>query len=378
MAEDTGIQWAGDENRMGATWNPWMGCTKVAENRAGMPGSACDFCYAETFAEPKYRKRVRDDLEAAGIEVTDDFSVVPLWGQHGIRQRVVTNWEAPITWDRKAAEGGYRLRVFTASLADVFESHKSIQPEWRAHLFDLVERCRNLDWQVLTKRPGSIQHMIPKGWKAHWPRNCWIGTSVEHHGTVSRIEHLLALPGNPPVRFLSCEPLLSEIDLRPYLGADKINWVIAGGETGTGARPTDLDWVRSLRDQCAAAGVPFFYKQPGTIAGRGQHKVEVPDIDDPEKKRDQWRLDDRHWWEWPVVQDPMKRRRGRPKNTHRGLRAALDSSERQARKRSLRRHDEEAGWEEVIARWLGPLPRDKRKEAAERLRKAITRALKNT
>lgn len=252
MAENSGIEWTHH------TFNPWTGCTKVSP--------ACDHCYAEGWAK-----------RSGHVE----------WGPHGERRRTKT-WGNPVKWNRQAAAEGRRFRVFCASLADVFDNHKSIQLAWRDDLWKLIADTPHLDWLLLTKRPQNISRFVP-GWMGphSWPKNAWIGTTVENQEEADRrIPHLLRVPAE--VHFLSCEPLLGPVDITPHLwgtatpcsdcpkDADcicgsrtreqldpwrSINWVITGGESGPNFRSAEPDWFRSLRDQCIAAGVPFLFKQ---------------------------------------------------------------------------------------------------------------------
>jgi protein gp37 len=144
-------------------------------------------------------------------------------------------------------------------MADVFEPRADLDP-WRNRLWDLIERTPQLDWLLLTKRPGHIKHVYP--WVARARENVWLGTTAENQRWADRrIERLVGIQAH--VRFLSCEPLLSAINLRPWLSKHHINWVIAGGESGSEARPTHPNWVRSLRDQCDLYSVPFHFKQWG-------------------------------------------------------------------------------------------------------------------
>lgn len=225
MAENSKIEWTDH------TFNPWIGCTKVSP--------ACDHCYAEAL-----------DKRWNGGE---------RWGPHAIRTRTsAANWKKPLQWDRKAEQLGVRYRVFCASLADVFDNHKSIEPKWRLDLFDLIEDTPNLDWLLLTKRPQNALKFFPVEWAAHGaPRNVWIGTTVENQEEYDRrIGPLERLPAE--IKFLSMEPLLGPVDLGP----DRlVDWVIVGGESGPDYRPADLDWFRSLRDQCARLDIPFLFKQ---------------------------------------------------------------------------------------------------------------------
>ena len=228
MGEQTGIEWADH------TFNPWIGCTKVS--------AACDNCYAERWGA------------RFGVQ----------WGNHDRRRTSVATWRQPLTWNHAAKAAGVRRRVFCASLADVFDNQ--VPDQWRWDLFDLIGQCPDLDWMLLTKRPQNIEKMLP-GPLLPFYQNVWIGTTVENQGEADRrIPHLLRTVAAR--RFLSCEPLLSPLDLWLYLDplrlfARHIDLVIVGGESGPGARPMHPDWARSLRDQCSAADVPFFFKQHG-------------------------------------------------------------------------------------------------------------------
>jgi protein gp37 len=246
------------------TFNPWWGCSKVS--------AACTHCYAETFA-----KRTGHDV----------------WGPGKPRRFFGPNhWEQPIKWDEAAAKAGERQRVFCASMADVFEDYlgpdRDTLIDTRRALFNLIKQTPNLDWLLLTKRPENVLQMTP-AWVLHFfPENIWVGTTVENQEQAKkRIPELLKIPAN--VRFLSCEPLLGEVNLteqtifgsknlldepiqtnvgRTKTGAIKkgVHWIICGGESGPGARPMHPQWARSLRDQCQAANVPFFFKQWGEWA----------------------------------------------------------------------------------------------------------------
>lgn len=240
------------------TFNPWWGCVNVS------PG--CDNCYAEAFAK------------RTGHAV---------WGKDsGRRFFGDKHWAEPLKW---------KGRVFCASMADVFEMNQ-VLGESRHRLFNLIEATPLLTWQLLTKRPENVARLAPKSWLRNWPEHVWLGTTVEDQTRANlRVPRLLSVPG-VKVRFLSCEPLLSSVDLSPWLGIEwmdalrvpgdpesfrgeggwgaemfatlagerpGIGWLICGGESGPKHRPLDLDWARDLRDQCAAAEVPFFFKQVG-------------------------------------------------------------------------------------------------------------------
>jgi protein gp37 len=277
MGENTAIEWATH------TFNPWTGCLRVSP--------ACDNCYAAAQAKRSPR-------------------TFGSWEPGAERKRTSeAYWRQPLAWNRKAEAEGRRARVFCASMADVFDN--AVPVMWRNDLWDLIERTPHLDWLLLTKRPQLIAKMLPyTGWDPPWP-NVWLGTTVENQAEADRrIPQLLAVPAAR--RFLSCEPLLGPLRIRQWLmsGTDPgrcancgrghgftrcpnyggvalarspmdgndfgcstfrrqhfaLDWVIAGGESGPGARASHPAWFRSLRDQCAAAGVSFFFKQWGDWA----------------------------------------------------------------------------------------------------------------
>jgi protein gp37 len=225
MAKDSEIEWTHH------TFNPWWGCVKVSP--------ACAHCYAESWA-----KRVGMDL----------------WGGKAQRRFFsAKHWQEPVRWNEAARTRGVRARVFCASMADVFEPRKELDP-WREQLWALIEQTPWLDWLLLTKRPGNIKHVYP--WASDSRENVWLGTTAETQKWADiRVERLLSVDAR--VRFLSCEPLLSGIDLSVWLQNRKIDWVIAGGESGGQARPTHPNWIRTLRDQCRDSDVPFHFKQWG-------------------------------------------------------------------------------------------------------------------
>lgn len=229
------------------TFNPWVGCTKVSDG--------CKHCYAEALMDKRFGR----------VE----------WGVNGTRKRTsAANWREPLKWNRDAQAAGIRQRVFCASLADVFEDRPELA-EWRSDLFDLIYSTPHLDWLLLTKRPENVLDMVPANWHAWLPANVWIGTSIENQAAADeRIPHLLRIPAS--VRFLSMEPLLGPVDLDHVVSPGSletlrgVQWVIVGGESGTKARPMHPDWVRSIRDQCQADGVPFFFKQWGEYDAVGR------------------------------------------------------------------------------------------------------------
>ena len=228
MARDSRIEWTDH------TFNPWWGCTKVSP--------ACDHCYAESWA-----KRVGFDIWSTGKPrrfLSDAY------------------WRQPIRWNAAAKRDGARARVFCASMADVFEWKKGLSA-WRDRLWSLIEETPALDWLLLTKRPHLVRRLAP--WGEDWPANVWVGTTVESQRWVDkRLPHLAEVPAR--VRFLSCEPLLDEVALADWLGRGTVNWVIAGGESGPHARPSDPSWFYAIRDDCTEHEIPFHFKQWGEWA----------------------------------------------------------------------------------------------------------------
>lgn len=221
MSENSGIEWTDN------TWNPLRGCTKVS------PG--CDHCYAETFAE-RFRGTVGHPYE------------------NGFDLRLVPEHLAdPFKWSKSC-------RVFVNSMSDMF--HKDIPEEYIQEMVEIMMKCNWHIYQILTKRSAIMQRMLNGILNfANEAPHIWWGVSVEDkmHG-LPRIDHLRKAPAK--IRFLSIEPLLEdlgEVDLTD------IHWVIVGGESGSGARPMEENWVLSLRDQCIKQKVPFFFKQWGGV-----------------------------------------------------------------------------------------------------------------
>ncbi len=189
-----------------------------------------------------------------------------VWGRRGARRTFgASHWAKPLKWNRDAERQGRRLRVFCASMADVFEDHPALLDE-RQRLWTLIAQTPWLDWQLLTKRPENVASLVP--WGRIWPFNVWIGVSVENQEWAERRAPLLAeIPAG--VRFLSCEPLLEVVDLSRWLEpSPQIDWVIVGGESGPRARAMNLAWATSLVAQCRSAGVAVFVKQLGTAWAR--------------------------------------------------------------------------------------------------------------
>ncbi len=236
MADNSAIEWTE------ATWNPVTGCDKVS------PG--CAHCYAETFAErwrgvPEHPYKQGFDLK--------------LWPNR---------LDVPLRWRRPR-------RIFVNSMSDLFHAH--VPKDFVAQIWDVMARCPQHIFQVLTKRPERMAR-----WTLEHPpsRNVWLGTSVEDARVVHRIDRLRECRAH--VRFLSLEPLIGPL---PDLDLDGIHWVIVGGESGHHHRPIDPSWVRDLRDQCHAAHVAFFFKQWGGRTSKARGRL----------------LDDREWSEMPRV-----------------------------------------------------------------------------
>lgn len=229
MAEISGISWTD------ATFNPWIGCTRVSP--------ACANCYAAR--DNERRKWVAD-------WGSDENPNTPR------RRTSVSNWNNPLRWNRKAAESGRPLRVFCASLADVFDNQ--VPDEWRADLWQLLRETPHLRWILLTKRIGNAAKMLPPDFPF---ANVGLMSTLENQAVWDRdFRKLMATPA--AWHGISAEPLLSHIDI----GDAKPDWIITGGESGPGFRSLDMDAVRSLRDQCRRNGITFHHKQNGGFRGK--------------------------------------------------------------------------------------------------------------
>lgn len=229
MAEQSAISWTD------ATFNPWIGCTRVS------PG--CDHCYA-----------ARDNERRKWVDG---------WGS-GVPRRRTKTWGDPLKWNRKAAETGYRPRVFCASLADVFDNE--VPNEWRTDLWQLLRDTPNLRWMLLTKRIGNAAKMLPADWP--FPHVGLMATMVNQEEYDRDRFKLRDVPA--PWRGISAEPLLGRIilDHASHIRDRWLDWVITGGESGPGFRRLDMDAVRYLRDQCTALGITFHHKQNGGVRGK--------------------------------------------------------------------------------------------------------------
>lgn len=228
MGQNTKIEWADH------TWNPWIGCTKVSP--------ACDRCYAAAMMDERLN-RVR-------------------WGSGEDRKLTSAgNWNEPLRINRRAAKAGRIETVFCLSLGDIWDNE--VDPAWRHAAFRVMESTPHLVYLLLSKRIGNAVRMcdVEKGAEP-LPRNAAIGATMVNQAEWDRDIGKLKDAGQrlgALFTFTSIEPMLGPIDTHGLLP----DWVIVGGESGLGARPMHPDWARVLRDQCSAAGVPFFFKQWG-------------------------------------------------------------------------------------------------------------------
>lgn len=223
MSDRSSIEWTD------ATWNPTTGCDRIS--------AGCDHCYALTLAgrlqamgSPKYQTAGDPRTSGPGFGLA----------LHPSALDIPRRWRAP-------------RRVFVNSMSDLFHARVP-EPYIRAVLAVMADTPRHR-YQLLTKRSRRLARLAGS---LPWPDNVWVGVSVESAAVLDRVDDLRAVPA--AVRWLSCEPLLGPL---PGLDLTGIGWVVAGGESGRGARPMDPRWVQDLRDRATAASVPFFFKQWG-------------------------------------------------------------------------------------------------------------------
>ncbi|MGH6753370.1 MAG: DUF5131 family protein [Bradyrhizobium sp.] len=246
MADKSGIEWTD------ATVNFWWGCTKV--------GPGCDHCYAEAI-DRRYggthwglgapRRKIKGAV-ALIHRLDNDYS----W------------WSADHFGGFLPATCGPRRRVFVQSMSDLLDTEVPL--EWFAEAWEHIEACSRLAIQVVTKRVSVIEKRLAAIGRTSWPRHAGLIVTVVNQVEAGRdVPRLISLKKALSIPWigLSIEPMLGPIDLTPWL-AD-LDWIISGGESGPHARPMHPDWVRSIRDQCAAAGVPFHHKQNGEFASEG-------------------------------------------------------------------------------------------------------------
>jgi protein gp37 len=231
VSEFSAIEWTE------ATWNPVTGCDRIS------PG--CDHCYAlslsarlKRMGQPAYQRDGDPRTSGPGFGLT----------LHPDRVDQPRRWRRPRV-------------VFVNSMSDLF--HKDVPTEFIGRVFDVMRDCPQHTFQVLTKRPKRMSRVLAAYYEANGQEpfpNVWLGTSIETSPYAWRADHLRATAA--AVHFISAEPLLGPLD---DLDLDGIDWLIAGGESGTDHRPVDREWVRSLRDRCINEGVAFFFKQWGGI-----------------------------------------------------------------------------------------------------------------
>jgi protein gp37 len=229
MAEITKIEWVDH------TFNPWIGCTRISP--------ACDNCYAAAMSHR--RGWARFEARAPRKRTSEAY------------------WKQLRRWNRKAQDAGVRRKVFGPSLADPFDAE--VSDAWRDDYVAEIAACDRLDFILLTKRPQVARKYFDR---RPVPDNLWPGVTAENQKMLElRAPAILSIAARGHV--LSAEPLLEPLDLGAVAagndcsGSRRFTWVIAGGESGPKARPSHPDWFRSLRDQCADAGIPFFLKQWG-------------------------------------------------------------------------------------------------------------------
>ena len=224
MADRSAIEWTE------ATWNPVTGCTKIS--------AGCKNCYAE---------RMSKRLKAMGKpQYVNEFELT----------LQPATLEAPLRWKRGRV-------IFVNSMSDLF--HKDVGLAYTQEVFDVMNRCPQHTFQILTKRPEIAATFSSN---LRWSENIWMGTSIEDIRVIGRVKSLQAIPAR--VRFLSVEPLLGPIPRLPLSG---IQWVIVGGESGPGSRAMNPDWVRQIRDRCVRRRVPFFFKQWGGVNKKASGRI---------------------------------------------------------------------------------------------------------
>ncbi|MCX7314024.1 MAG: DUF5131 family protein [Alphaproteobacteria bacterium] len=235
MAQETKIAWTDH------TFNPWIGCQEMDDE--------CDGCYARVLnSRWKWNGGT--------------------WGPHAPRTRTSEGyWRQPIHWAKWAVARGESSRVFSASLADIFDNQAP--EDARDDLFDLIRKTPALDWLLLTKRPENISKMLPADWGDGYD-NVWLGVSA---GAQKWYDHRWSILRKIPakIRFISYEPALGPLKIAGHWGQYP-DWIICGGESGSKARYMEPQWAYDLRDQCQRLDVAFFMKQM-----TGGEKVPIPD-----------------------------------------------------------------------------------------------------
>jgi protein gp37 len=239
MATSSAIEWTD------ATWNPVAGCTPVS--------AGCKNCYAARMAL-RLSRMPNGVGEKYRDTATRTRGGLPVFTGHINLDR--ESLDLPRSWRLP------RL-IFVNSMSDVF--HEDVPVSYIKEIFDVMACCPQHTFQVLTKRPeraGELADELP------WPKNVWMGTSVEDSRVLGRIDALRKIPAN--VRFLSCEPLIGPLT---QLSLKLIHWVIVGGESGPGARPMSEEWVLQIKRRCEQASIPFFFKQWGGVNKKAAGRV---------------------------------------------------------------------------------------------------------
>ncbi len=268
MSDTSAIEWTQK------TWNPVLGCTKV--------GPGCEHCYAERMSARQAgmataRLARNEDPKGHGhyLPVVEDGQ----WTGH--INLLSDRLDDPYRWTKSSL-------VFVNSMSDLF--HRDVPNDFITSVFKVMKDCPRHTFQVLTKRPHRAAKLSDR---LTWTDNIQMGTSIETSRYVPRISQLLKTDAR--VKFLSIEPLLGPI---PDLPLDGIDWVIVGGESGSGARPMEAAWVRSIRDRCISRDVPFFFKQWGKIANNPDANDVTAKINGGTAKGGRL-LDGRTWDEMP-------------------------------------------------------------------------------
>jgi protein gp37 len=223
MANRSAIEWTE------VTWNPVTGCDRIS--------AGCDHCYALALA-----KRLKAIGAAKYQRDGDPRTSGPGFGV-ALHPGALTE---PYRWRTSKV-------VFVNSMSDLF--HARVPLSFVRDVFEVIANTPQHTYQVLTKRSLRVLRYADQ---LPWPKNLWMGVSVENAAVLHRVAHLRQVPA--AVRFLSCEPLLGPLDGIDLTG---MGWVIAGGESGPDYRPMRLEWARGIRDACLQADVPFFFKQWG-------------------------------------------------------------------------------------------------------------------
>jgi protein gp37 len=240
MAEKSAIEWTE------STWNPVTGCSEIS--------AGCQNCYAKRMAlrlqamgQPNYRN---------GFKVTCHPKMLDL----------------PLCWKKPQM-------IFVNSMSDLF--HELVPEEFIFEIFNTMNKASRHQFQILTKRAERLSELAPS---LKWTENIWMGVTVESADYKERIDYLRYTSAH--IKFLSLEPLLDDLGL---LDLNGIDWVIVGGESGPGARPVQIEWVRNVKRQCISQDVSFFFKQWG-----GTNKKKTGRI-----------LDGKTWDQMPIVFDSL-------------------------------------------------------------------------